>query len=183
MALAALADVKEYLDLETSDTTQDALLTNLIDRASSFIEMWLGRIVLSESYFDLRDGNGHRAMVFINNPITAVSSLKINGNIIPVSTDWNVPGYIIDNYQIVLIGYVFDKGIRNVSMSYTGGYATVPNDIKQACVELVAKKYKSRAWIGQRSKSVGGESVSFSTDDINAETKVILNNYKNVMTI
>ena len=57
----------------------------------------------------------------------------------------------------------------------------MPAEIEQACIEVIAIRYKERDRIGQVSKSIGGETVSFSQKDFPDSVRTILNNYKKVV--
>jgi hypothetical protein len=47
-------------------------------------------------------------------------------------------------------------------VNYTAGYSAIPADIAEACVELVALRYRQRQNIGQSSKHLAtGETVSY----------------------
>lgn len=61
-------------------------------------------------------------------------------------------------------------------------YGYVPHDLYQACVELVAERYKYKDRIGQASKALGGqETASFSLKDLSDAIRMMLNPYRNVV--
>lgn len=179
--LVTLANVKAWLNITSNN--DDIVLLNLITAESAHIKNWLNRDILSQTYTDRRDGNGRTSMPFANEPVTAVSGLTVNGIVIPASPDNGVmqPGYGFDDTELWLSGYSFVRGRRNVVMSYTAGYSTAPSDIAQACVELVAIRYRERDRIGHSSKSLGGETVSFTITDLPKSVELILQQYKKVV--
>ena len=77
--------------------------------------------------------------------------------------------------------YMFTKGRMNVTLRYTAGYAVIPMDIQQVCMELVGKKYRERDRIGQTSKTLAGEIVSFVPTDLTPEIKSRLRQYQAVV--
>ena len=162
--LTELAKAREWIGVKTE--VDDSMLARLITAASAFIASFLSRSILSASYVEYRDGPGGYTLSLLNYPITAVSALEINGVAMALATGTVNYGYQFNDRQIVMRGYKFSRGIRNVKVSYTAGYAAVPLDIEQACLELVAYKYRSRDWVGQASKNVGAETVSFVTKEI-----------------
>jgi uncharacterized phiE125 gp8 family phage protein len=162
--LTDLAKAREWIGIKTE--ADDGLLTRLITAASGFIASFLSRSILTASYTEYRDGPGGNTLSTLNYPITAVSSVEVNGVAIALASGTVNYGYQFNDRQIVLRGYKFTRGFRNVKVSYTAGYADVPVDIEQACLELVAYKYRSRDWVGQASKIVGAETVSFITKEI-----------------
>lgn len=176
--LVTLADVKAYIG---SSGIDDQLLTRLVTASSQYIQSWLNRTFASAAYTETRDGNGGQRMLFANYPVTAVSSLTIDGIAIPLSTSPLIPGYVFSSTGIMLRSYTFTQGFQNVVIGYTAGYATVPEDIRQACIDMVALKYRQRDRIGINSKTLAGEAVTFNTDDMPANVKTILGNYKKVV--
>ncbi len=57
-------------------------------------------------------------------------------------------------------------------------YSYLPGDIEQACLELVALRYKERERIGHVSKSLAGETVSFTQKDMSDDIKLALQPYR-----
>lgn len=179
--LTTLPNVKSWLGLTAN--TDDTLLSRMVTALSQYIQTWLNRQIASASYAETRDGTGRNRLVFADYPVTAVSSVTVDGVPIPASTGVTVPGYFFDDKSITLRGYVFTKGQGNVVLSYTAGYASTPVDLEQACIELIAFRYRERDRIGHSSKSLGGEVVSFTIADFPVDVKTILNNYKKVITL
>ena len=180
--LTTIANAKSWLSITTS--TDDALLTRLISACSDYIQTWLNRDIASQPYVSKRNGPGGSRMMFKNYPVSAVTYLKIDGVVIPTSVNGS-PGYVFDDYSLMLVGevYTFTRGFQNVELSYTAGFATTPNEIEQACIELVAMRYKERDRIGQVSKSIGGETVTFSQKDFSDSIETTLSNYKKVISL
>lgn len=69
-ALTSLANLKAFMGVTT--TTDDALLEQLIDRASAKIESYCGRLFITRAYREWRDGYGAPIIVLKNRPVTAV---------------------------------------------------------------------------------------------------------------
>jgi len=178
--LTTLANVKSWLNVQT--TTDDVLFARLISAISAYVQSWLNRNLLSASYTDKMNGNDNAAVILFNNyPVTAVTSLTISGTAIPFSPDGIQSGYVFDSKCIFLIGYRSVKGLQNVVVNYTAGHTTVPLELEQAVIDTIALRYRERTRIGENSKSIGGETVSFSTKDFSPAVQTILNNYKRVI--
>lgn len=182
--LATLTQVKEYIG-NSADNTDDALLTRLITAVSELIERSCNRVFGSTVYSEARDGNGLDFMVFSNRPVITVSSITVDGVTIPQSTNHAVAGWVLANGWKVALrgGYTFRQGIQNVSMIYTAGFASVPADVVQACCLMVGLFYKERDRMGINSKSVGGENISFTDDDMPPSVRETVNNYRSVFAI
>jgi len=177
--MTTLANVKQYLGVTASD--DDALLSRLITAVSEGFESCLNRVISSAPYTEFRDGNGKGVMMFANMPATAVSSVKIDGLAIPAAPDFTGYGFRFDESLLMLNGAVFDKGRRNIEIAYTAGYVTTPKDLEQACIEVVALRFKERDRIGHQSKSIGGETVTFITAEAPKSVLATLGWYKKVV--
>jgi len=185
--LTTLENAKLWLNIDSSNANSDVLLSRLITAASKLLIVWLDRnSLLSASYSDVLDGNGHDGLHLKNWPITAVSSVTVNGIVVSLSTDGRTNGYVFDDKFLYIlpatnVGH-FQKGIRNVLVSYTAGYAEVPFDVEQACIELVALRYRERDRIGKKSESLNGQqTVSYSTRDLGDDIRKMLKNYRGVV--
>lgn len=184
--LTTLTDVKAWL--QTGQTafppTDDALLTRLITAASQYIQTWLNRRIAGADYFEVRDGTGGQRLQFSCFPVCAVLSLTIDGMAIPPAPPVSLSsgltsGYVFSPTELSLRGYYFIRGAQNVAFSYTAGYPTTPPDIAQACIELVALRYRERTRIGEVSKAVGGgETVSYSQKDMSSPVSTLLQQYR-----
>ena len=142
-------------------TSDDALLSAAITSLSAAIKSYINRDIISAAYTDVLNGQGGNALITTQAPITAVSSLVIDGRTIVASTTPLQSGYRVAAHAIYLVGAVFTRGVQNVSVDYTAGYAVVPGDIVQALNEWLNVIYKERDRVGYLSKSLAGETVTF----------------------
>jgi len=183
--LATLDDVKGYLGVSQVSANDDPLLKRLITSASAYIRNYTTNDITTQTVTEWRKGNGRTNMALRNTPITDVASVTINGISVPNAMDdveW-ATGYIYDSNFLYLRGFIFEKGMRNVKVVYTGGYADPPVDIVQACCEIVALIYRRRSWIGQSSKGMAGETTSFIQKEVAPETLATLKRYNTVVPI
>jgi Phage gp6-like head-tail connector protein len=183
--LTTLADVKAWLQTGQSafPPTDDALLTRLITAASDYIQTWLSRPIAIADYLEVRDGTGGQRLQFARFPVCVVLSLTIDGLPIPPAPPLSpstglTAGYIFSPTQLALRGYYFTRRVQNVLVSYTAGYPSIPSEIAQACIELVALRYRERTRVGEVSKAfAGAEMVSFSQKDMSASVATLLQRY------
>jgi hypothetical protein len=175
--LTTLANVKGWLSPPLTATTDDALLTGLVTAASQFIQTWLNRSLAVATYVETRNGTGARRLFLKYRPVLAVAALTIDGNAIPAAAGG--PGYVFDDVSLWLIDTVFRRGIMNIGVTYSAGYAATPPELEQACIELVCLRYRERDRIGQVSKNLAGEVVSFTQKDMPADVQTILDQYRN----
>ena len=198
--LTTLADVKAWLQTGQSafPATDDALLTRLITAASQFIQTWLNRQIASQDWIEIRDGIGSALgphdmrYQFAAFPVSAVSLVVVNGLAIPpisasppappgiaaLSTFATQAGYLFTPTQLVIRGYVVPRKAGCVTLRYTAGYAVTPPELAQACIELVALRYRERSRIGEVARAIGGgETVSYSQKDMSASIKTLIQQY------
>ncbi|MDP3124602.1 MAG: hypothetical protein Q8M84_03115 [Thiobacillus sp.] len=177
MALTTTAAVKAYKPI--TGTELDALIDALVPRASSAIETYLSRKIESTAHVEIRDGNGGRSLMLSQYPVTAVSAVSVDGQPIPQGS-FGVAGWRLANRSLVLEGYSFARGDANVQIEYTAGYATVPPDIEQACIETILLALERRSHIDVSSKSLAGETVSFITADLPPSARKALDPHRRV---
>ncbi len=127
--LATLDVVKQFLAVTT--TASDAVIARQIRQITQEIFNYLQRSThLSRTYTDVLDGHAGRAAFLQQWPVTSITSVSIDGEVVPVSTDQGV-GYLLqawDGYppgivqSVDLIGYAFCYGRQNVQIAYRAGY-------------------------------------------------------------
>jgi hypothetical protein len=175
-ALVEPADIQQLLGKPADADTE--LLTVLCDSASAFVLQYLGRESLDiATYTERYNGTGSDTLVPNCRPITGVTSVRINNVDIQPSVNYG-NGFFFDKRGIYLYGHKFDRALKNVELVYSAGFAAIPLDIKQACVDLVAEKYQRRTRMGISSKSMGQESITYSANDLAPHAKLALNQYK-----
>jgi hypothetical protein len=187
--LTTLAAVRAWLAIgaQPMPPTDDALLAGLITAVSQFIQTWLGRQLALQDWTEMRDGSGGARMSFGAFPVTAVAGLSIDGQLVPPAPPlgaqgWTA-GYVFTPTEIAVRGYRFTRGIQNVVMTYTAGYAVIPPDIVQATTQLVAQRYRERTRIGESSRHLGSETVTYSTADMPADVATLLWRYRLVVPV
>jgi len=162
----------------------DALLARMIAAASQFVENWIGYPVASQSYALVLDGHGGDVLVLGSKPpLTAVTSLTIDGVAIPLAALVTDSGYRFSPSSVWVQGYLFTRGRGNIELTCTRGWAATPADLEQAVIEVIAVRFKERDHIGQDSASQQGQNISFSTRDVPADVKRVLENYKKVVPV
>jgi len=92
---------------------------------------------------------------------------------------------VLNEFAVQLRGsYRFNRGIQNVSVAYTAGYASTPAGVEQACIELIARRYrKERVAIGVSAKTLAGETISFDKEDFSEAIRSALQQYKKVISV
>lgn len=189
MALLAKIDVKTYLGI-TSDKS-DEKIDALIPAALAFIETYCGREFEQSAVTEYFHGP-EAVFILSKYPINSDPALVLYDD---WSRKWaddakvDTDDYYVDyNAGIVYVDYEIGQGKMTVRVDYTAGYTELgtngsvgfPADLKQACVEIVARKLKEgEGALGVPTRSISeGGSVTFIIDDILPQTKVVLDRYK-----
>ena len=133
--LTTLTHVKDWLNIESSNSDADDYLLRLIKSASQFALNYMQRdSISSQVYTETYDGYGNTFMVLRQFPATEILSLSLNGNpVSPASGDGvNTPwanGYVLEapktapaQQRLTLFGKVFPHSRSSVYVSYKSGY-------------------------------------------------------------
>ena len=140
-ALTTLEAMKTMLGIAPDDTDpqRDAIIVNLINSVSAWVERMTGRHLGKKTYIQQYVASGTQELVLLQWPILAVEYVKdtSDGDIIPASEyDFNVSGEIgvlyKDNgwaYRGYVGGLAYDyvAPMRYLEVQYTAGY-TLPKD-------------------------------------------------------
>ncbi len=170
----------------TTVTPQDALLARLVSAVSAVIQgpEGIGYPVASQDYALRLDGQGGDILVLGSKPpLVAVASVIVDGIEIPPAVTARDQGYSFSPSAIWLRGYRFTRGRGNVEVACTRGWAATPAELEQACIELVALRYKERDHIGEEATSMQGQNVTFSTRDVPNDVKMVLQGFKKVVPV
>lgn len=142
--LVLLADVREQLQIKSNDTAQDAWIGKVISRTSLLAERYCNRIFAQQGYqdiFGVVNGQQGAPLILAQAPVSAVTVI-----IDTVSLD-GTTDYIIDSPA----GLVYRTGDLNcwqstdsLTVSYTGGFLPIPDDIQMAVIELCVMEYRGR---------------------------------------
>lgn len=178
--LTTLASIEQYLGLQ-SGNEDEALLSALITALSAAAGTYCSREFTSQAVTETRDGRGERRMPFLQNPATAVSSLVIDGQTIPAGDPFQTPGYYFTSTMLMLTRYCFCRGLGNVTISYTAGYATIPADLAQAINEWVALRYREIGHLDKSSEGLPNMTTAYLVKDMRPSTQLVLDRYKRVV--
>lgn len=174
--LCTLAEARRYVNV--SGTDDDELLQQIITSTSEMFNRHCNRNLLEKEYTETFDGNGKTLMILENYPINSVLSLSINGANVAPYTFGASQGYIAKNHLLTVYGTAFVRGFQNVSINYMAGFQTPPYDLQQACLEVVALRYKERDRVGHISKQLGDETVSYLIKALTDNAQQTLKSYK-----
>ena len=166
-ALASLSDVKAYARITAN--TDDALLNRLIAAVSDLAEKHCSRRFAVTTYTDAFRPIGQSSIFLRYAPIVSFTQLLING--VEITTD----RFTRDGRVVALNSGPFGGG--PVVATYTAGFDPVPDAVQQAVIETVVLRYKELPRLGEASKSMGGETVSYITAALTPSAKAMLAPY------
>ena len=186
MALVTAAEVRDYIPGLTG-TAEDTLLDTLIARAGAALAHYCAFEPASDDdvpslestsytrYVNAPDPADPRRIQLPHRPLVEVTSVHddadwAHGASTLVSTD----DYVVDKRagEIRLkpnTSHAFSSDGRSprwsdseqtIKVVYTAGYATIPDDLKQACVLLVQHWWELRTAAGEQARTFDGNSVT-----------------------
>lgn len=189
--LCTLAYVKGILPqvpsgaTNTNSSVNDSVYALLISAASAaFVDACERPNILVQSFTETYSGDGHSSLILRNSPILSVQSLSVGGLPVAAYATPGALGYVVaDNgYEVELYsgsfpaftpasfgfgGSGFQRGFRNIAITYTAGYATVPLDVQQAVAEMVLWKKAKMPRIDLSTQTLNGtEVVSYNMQEL-----------------
>lgn len=149
--------LKAYLGITSSDTDDDALIEDCVERASRVIDSYTRRKFYGTTETRKYDGVGPHldgTLMFVDADLISVTTLT-NGDATEISSDDYVlvPSNVTPKYGIKL------KSDAGISWTYSGSYdeaisvagswghnatGSHPDDIGQACIRLSAMFYRQK---------------------------------------
>jgi len=185
--LTTLAKVKLYAGITGSD--QDALITQLIDEVSVYIEGQLGDRAIEEDTYteEIYDINPKQIEFLLRNyPITDtepfVAEYRTGSLSAPVWTAYTADDFVIRKgagfveFITRFSAYIVD-GIR---FTYSAGYATVPADLELIANKIIVDELNSGSSSGIKSESLEGHSRTYADLESAKSSEVIavINKYQ-----
>jgi len=175
--LTTLANVKEYLDIESDDTTFDLLLERLITASSMQIASYCNCDFTTQDFSESYDGTASDILFLNHTPIVAVSSLSIDDEAV-AADDFKV----YDDY-LRLVSRLFTSGRLNVAVEYSAGYfdpqtESPPDDVEDACIQLAVFKFNVRGASGLLQSHVNQVTYSYADLAIPLSVAAILDKYR-----
>lgn len=153
--LTTIDKVKEVLG-DTSEK-DDIRLTSCLTRASTIIEGMTGRTFASTVYTtEIYDGTGTHYLQLRNFPVITLSQVLEAGNALTIGTSYASGTDVVVEAEIGRIHRLFAlfySWPKYYSVTYTAGFAAVPDDIVEVAIQLtlLMLKEKERAGILQHS--------------------------------
>lgn len=203
MGLITLEKLKAKLGI--TDTSQDTELQEEIDTISEMIEQITGRTFGSTVYTDEKYiGTDTTYLTLKNYPIVSIEKIEIDD-------------LEIDDYELLEKDknsgrvyreklwkrYAYEnpinntpngselRNVKNVSVSYTAGYTTIPLAVQKITLQECVRAYKCEdvkgnvsSWkLGNASESYKGGDVDESTGFLMKNYNYLINNYRDIIIV
>jgi len=183
--LITTSEYKTWANITT--TAYDSIIGTIVSGVSTEIRRWCGRDLTSGFESATRtekyDGNNEQTINLIEWPVSSVTSVKVYASDGTYET-LDTTSYRVDatggvlsrvdpikaRYPVTAFGTVqatfsvqpwFPDGFDNIEVVYTGGYATIPDDLKMAAFRMADLHFSARGRnMGIQNESLGQYSYS-----------------------
>jgi len=184
--LCTLDEVKRWLKISPTEEDQDDLLVDLINGCSQQIAEYCGRDNLGaiETVVEnrtvpitvLQKPNASPRILLKKYPVVTLTSVIWNNVSQTILTaqqlQYQQAGVFLedDARTLTFLGLWMPPAYGYVQINYTAGYQLIgaevpqqatPGGLRRAAIQWVGELYKASAWIGYKSKSIAGETISF----------------------
>jgi hypothetical protein len=168
-ALTTVAVVADELSVDAGDADTLARLERYIDACSSLIAVTLGngraRQLHEAAVVSVVAGMDHPTLVLPHTPIVSITSIEVDGEPLDVDAyeiEDAEAGFVrclsgVWRAQLIARGFVVGRGVPGTERRYItagyiagwrtrpqGGTITLPPAIEDACVQLVASRWRAR---------------------------------------
>lgn len=180
-ALCTKDNVKDFLGITGFKPEDETLIEDTIDRVTDLFENYCRRKFKSATYTEYHSPQTNDNKIFPKNfPITSITNMyddpdrSYGSDTLITASEYGV----VDDVYVEWIDGSFSGGTNSVKITYVGGYSTIPEDLTQACVEEVARRFKRRKDLEVTQKTLTDGSRTMLAGDFLPQTKMVLNLYK-----
>ena len=128
------------------DNQPEAVITDLIERASAVVESYCNRTFEAESgLVETLDGEGHAILRLAKTPVTAITSIVEDTTTLIVADDflWYPNGELVRGNGRNQLVWTFYR--QAVVVTYDAGYVTLPTDLSHTVATVVARWFQAGA--------------------------------------
>lgn len=166
MPITTVANCKAFRGIDVENTEHDQELDRLVDAVQAFLERECGRTFTAGTFTEYYSGTEWQDRLLVAAPpilsITNIWDDPLRVYATPLASSL----YVIDNAEagvIRLDGLTFQQGLRNIKITYVGGFFEIPGDLEEAAIEMVwaARMKGEHSLVGVRSRSIADGSTQF----------------------
>lgn len=173
----------EYVQSPNPPEERKEMMRLIINAVTEQVERYCRRPWRSRAFVDLQDGNGTVRMTLRRMPIVSLTSvLRLNRD------GTTAAAYTASDFVVSLergsIEFrswnVFWRGFENYQISYTAGYAAIPDDVRMAALIAINDAWKDyeQQRDGLESISFEGETKQFNRDVLPKKARQRLDRYR-----
>lgn len=174
------SNVKTHLGLGSGDSSLDALIDLVIEAVDGIIDGFTGRGSLASAQAtEYYDGPGSGKLILRRRPVTAVAGVWVDAvgyhgqaaGAFGSGTEWTAGVDFVNprtdategnGGMLVALrnpdfegGGIWPRGIGNIKVTYTAGYATIPSDLATAATSLAVQLVQA----AERGAPLSGETI------------------------
>lgn len=171
----------------------------LIQVASELIGRFCNRnnlgsvLSYTENYFrGMRKNADSYDLTLRNFPIVSVTSVTMNNVAITALTQSTLQsgqaGYFVPELdgEPRILKFLYTPPSFPITVVYTAGYAAnaIPMPLQQACIQFASEIYRSPEWLGVKSRSIAGETITYDTAGVwgmSNRVKMMLAPYRDIV--
>ncbi len=166
MGFCTVSDVATKLQLTIAADNASALAA--IAEASALIQGYCHQTVeLVEDEELVLDVGERQTKIFLPQlPVTEVTAVEEDGETLTVTDDYKLGA----NGILHRVGAYWYPGVQTVTVTYSHGYATIPQIVKDVCAALAGRRYQAglqaaavEGQSGVRAMSLGDYSIQYET--------------------
>lgn len=154
MGFCSIDDINTFLGTEILPEDTQVLLA--IEEASAVIKNYCNQKI--EQVSDdtiLLDGTGSTKLFLPELPVVSITSVKVDGVLLDPTY------YALAENGVLWRKYgVWTVGAQNIEVTYTHGYASIPEDIKGVCYRSASRLYQAQLKAKRQDFMSGLQSVS-----------------------
>lgn len=160
MAYATPTELAQWMGLPSVDQARAQLK---LDVATGLVEDEIGQSLVLGSTTDNLDGTGSNSLVLSRWPVTAVTSVTVDGVALVAGEDykWERAGIL------TRIGGVWGCD-EKITVVYTAGYDPIPPSVKGLVLELAAGSWSATG--GKKSERIGDYQVAWAREGMSLST-------------
>ena len=158
MAIVTVTEFNTYSGNFETDSDIVSMKEDILGSAQEIVKNHLGYNPESGNHTDYISAIGNNRLYLMAQPITAVSSVELDG--VPVTSD----EYTITDKYLRLKSGVWPEGDENVKVTYTAGWSalTIPDTIKMVILQIATLMLEEAGEnIGVTGKSFGENSRTY----------------------
>ncbi len=148
MSFASTAELATYLGRTFTAGAETTQAQQFLDLATAEIRRYTGQTISLVASDALTVDAPVSGPIFLPEvPVNSVASVTVNGTALVVANDVDFTSYGV-LYRTAVpwsSGLTVDSARAAVVVTYSHGYATVPDDVKSVCLSMTAERLQGRA--------------------------------------